>query len=99
MLSARERQERSAASLERQFVYRAPWAPRASRASGGGCGFADVGPTIGPFELGLARVTVKLGLNRVILGYYNVGLWTRDYSAKEYNRGKNVVEDIRNYGL
>ncbi|KAH0603723.1 uncharacterized protein H6S33_007382 [Morchella sextelata] len=42
MLCARERQERSAASLERQFVYRAPWAPRASRASGGGCGFADV---------------------------------------------------------
>jgi hypothetical protein len=41
MLCARECQERSAASLERQFVYRVPWAPRASRASGGGCGFAD----------------------------------------------------------
>ncbi|KAH0608719.1 uncharacterized protein H6S33_001853 [Morchella sextelata] len=30
---------------------------------------------------------------------YNVGLWTMDYSAKEYNRGKNVVEDVRSYGL
>jgi hypothetical protein len=48
MLSARERQERSAASLERQFVYRAPWAPRASRASGGGCGFADGIPVNSP---------------------------------------------------
>ncbi|KAH0604597.1 uncharacterized protein H6S33_006265 [Morchella sextelata] len=30
---------------------------------------------------------------------YNVGLWTRDYSVKEYNRGENVVEDVCDYGL
>ncbi|KAH0604544.1 uncharacterized protein H6S33_006921 [Morchella sextelata] len=52
-------------------------------------------------RLNCAPKTVARALH--VLDYhlrvYNVGLWTMDYSAKEYNRGKNVVEDIRNYGL
>lgn len=35
----------------------------------------------------------------VVVSYCNMGLWTRDYSAKEYNPGDNVMASVQDYGL